>query len=333
VEDRPDRGRGRGPARVVGEGKDLDRLKARLAPRVRATLAAAAPGLERDQLTAWDLGSLPQVVEERRSGRVVRAFPSLVDEGGRVAVRLLESEDEQAAAMWAGTRRLLLNSVPSPVKFVLARQTNQAKLTLSRYRHGSASDLFADCLSAAADDLIAANGGPAWDEEGFQRLLEAVQAGLPATTLDVVSLVERILAVASEIEGRLAELTNPAFSPAVQDVRAQVDALIHPGWVTATGRSRLPDVLRYVRAMAHRLDRLPSNLPTDTDHMDTVARVTAAWHEALDQSPAGRVDSALADVRWMIEELRVSLFAQFLGTPHPVSEKRVLRAIERPKQG
>jgi ATP-dependent helicase HrpA len=330
VEDRPDRGRGRGrgQARVVGEGKDLDRLKARLAPRMRATLAAAAPGLERDQVTTWDLGSLPQVVEEPRSGRVVRAFPSLVDEGGRVAVRLLESEDEQAAAMWAGTRRLLLNSVPSPVKFVLARQTNQAKLTLSRYRHGSASDLFADCLSAAADDLIAAAGGPTWDGEGFQRLLEAVRAGLPATTLDVVSLVERVLSVAGEVEGRLADLTNPAFSPAVQDVRTQLDALIHPGWVTATGRPRLPDVLRYVRAMVHRLDRLPANLASDADHMATIERVATTWHEAMDRSPTGRVDPALAEVRWMVEELRVSLFAQFLGTPYPVSEKRVLRAIE-----
>jgi ATP-dependent helicase HrpA len=320
--------RGRGPARVVGEGKDLERLKAQLAPRMRRAIAAAAPGLERDQVTTWDLGTLPRVVEDHRGGRVVRGFPALVAEDGQVAVRLLETEDEQAAAMRAGTRRLLLRSLPSPVKYVLGRQTNQAKLTLSRYRHGGATDLFADCLAAAADDLIAAAGGPAWDEPGFRRLLEAVRRGLPETTLDVVSKVERILAVAGEVETRLAGLTNPAFTAATTDVRAQLDALIYPGWVTATGRHRLPDILRYLRAMAHRLDRLPSNLPTDTDHLATVTRVTTAWQEALAHSPSGRVDPALAEVRWMIEELRVSLFAQFLGTPYPVSEKRVLRAIE-----
>jgi ATP-dependent helicase HrpA len=328
-----DRGRGRGPSRVVGEGKNLESLKARLAPRMRAALAAAAPGLERDQVTTWDLGSLPRVVEERRAGRVVRGFPALVDEDGRVAVRLLETEEEQAAAMLAGTRRLLLSSIPSPVRFVLGRQSNQAKLTLSRYRHGSATDLFADCLAAAADDLIAANGGPAWDEAGFGRLLAAVRSGLPAATLDVASSVERVLSVASQVEGRLAELANPAFSPAVHDVRAQLDALVHPGWVTATGRRRLPDVHRYVRAMVHRLDRLPSNLAADTDHLQTVARVTTTWHEALDRSPAGRPDPDLSAIRWMLEELRVSLFAQSLGTPYPVSEKRVLRAIDELRAG
>src|SRR5918994_1369650 len=228
--------RGRGPARVVGEGKGLAQLKQRLAPRMRAAIAAAAPGLERDRVATWDLGTLPRVVEERRGDRAIKGFPALVDEGDAVAVRLLETEAEQAAAMWAGTRRLLLGSIPSPVRFVLGRQSNQAKLTLSRYRHGSATDLFADCLAAAADDLIAANGGPAWDEAGVRRLLEAI--------------------------------------------RGQLDDLVYPGWVTATGRRRLPDVLRYVRAMAQRLDRLPGDLAADADRMESVARVTDAWRRA-----------------------------------------------------
>jgi ATP-dependent helicase HrpA len=147
--------------------------------------------------------------------------------------------------------------------------------------------------------------------------------------LDVVSQVERILAVAGDVESRLTDLTNPAFAAATTDVRAQLDALIHPGWVTATGRRRLPDVHRYIRAMAHRLNRLPSNLPTDTDHLAAVTRVTEAWRQAAGRSPALRPDPAdLSEIRWTIEELRVSLFAQSLGTPYPVSEKRVLRAIE-----
>jgi ATP-dependent helicase HrpA len=136
--------------------------------------------------------------------------------------------------------------------------------------------------------------------------------------------------VAGEVEGRLAELTNPAFSPAAADLRAQLDALVYPGWVTATGRARLPDIHRYLRAMAHRLDRLPGDLARDAHNMETVSRVTTAWHQALDRPPTTHPDpAALDEIRWMIEELRVSLFAQSLGTPFPVSEKRVLRAIER----
>jgi ATP-dependent helicase HrpA len=325
VADRAGGRRGRGPAPVAGEGKDLEELKRRLAPRMRAAIAAAAPGLERDRVATWDLGALPRVVEEQRGGRVVKGFPALVEEDGGVALRLLETEAEQAAAMWAGTRRLLLDAIPSPVRYVLARQDNQAKLTLSRYRHGSASDLFADCLAAAADDLMAANGGPAWDDAGFRRLLDAVRGELADATLDVVTRVERVLAVAGEVEGRLAELANPAFGPATADVRAQLDDLVHPGWVTATGRRRLPDVLRYVRAMLQRLERLPGDLARDAGRMESVAQVTDAWRQALDRRPG----PALAELRWMLEELRVSYFAQALGTPYPVSEKRVLRAIDK----
>jgi ATP-dependent helicase HrpA len=210
------------------------------------------------------------------------------------------------------------------VKFVLGRQSNQAKLTLSRYRHGSATDLFADCLAAAADDLIAANGGPAWDDAGFRRLLDAVRSELADTTLDVVSRVARILAVAGEVESRLAELTNPAFGPATADVRAQLDALVYPGWVTATGRRRLPDVLRYLRAMVLRLDRLPGDLAGDAERMESIAYVTDAWRQARDRRPDA---AGLDEIRWMLEELRVSYFAQALGTARPVSEQRVLRAI------
>jgi ATP-dependent helicase HrpA len=235
--------------------------------------------------------------------------------------------------MWAGTRRLLLDAVPSPVKFVLGRQTNQAKLTLSAYRHGSATELFADCLAAAADDLIAANGGPAWDEAGFGRLLDAVRAELADVTLDVVTRVERVLAVVGQVEGRLAALANPAFGPATADLRAQLDDLIYPGWVTATGRRRLPDVLRYARAMIQRLDRLPGDLAADADRMESIARVTAAWGELADLPPGARPPAdTLAELRWMLEELRVSYFAQSLGTTRPVSEQRVLRAIDQARR-
>jgi ATP-dependent helicase HrpA len=125
-------------------------------------------------------------------------------------------------------------------------------------------------------------------------------------------------------------MTNPAFGPATADVRAQLDDLVYPGWVTATGRRRLPDLLRYVRAMVQRLDRLPGDLAADAERMESIARVTAAWRELADLPPGMRPPpAALAELRWMLEELRVSYFAQSLGTTRPVSERRVLRAVER----
>jgi ATP-dependent helicase HrpA len=217
------------------------------------------------------------------------------------------------------------------VRFVLGRQTNQAKLTLSRYRHGSATELFDDCLAAAADDLIERHGGPAWDEAGFRRLYDAVRGELADATLDVVTRVERVLAVAGEVEGRMAGLTSPAFGPALDDLRGQLDDLVYPGWVTATGRRRLPDVLRYLRAMLRRLDRLPGEIARDAELMESVAHVTRAWERLLDLPPGphGRAQADLTRIRWLLEELRVSYWAQTLGTAQPVSEKRVLRAIDQ----
>jgi ATP-dependent helicase HrpA len=149
----------------------------------------------------------------------------------------------------------------------------------------------------------------------------------------VVTQVARILAVAGQVEVRLAELTNPAFGPATADVRAQLDALVHPGWVTATGRRRLPDVLRYLQAMAQRLDRLPGDLAGDAERIESVAYVTDAWRQLAELPPAVRPPpEELAELRWMLEELRVSYFAQALGTTRPVSEKRVLRAIDQARR-
>jgi ATP-dependent helicase HrpA len=103
--------------------------------------------------------------------------------------------------------------------------------------------------------------------------------------------------------------------------------------VTATGRRRLPDVLRYLRAMAQRLDRLPGDLAGDAERMDSVARVTKAWGQLAELPPGVRPPpEELAELRWTLEELRVSYFAQALGTARPVSEKRVLRAIDQARR-
>ena len=324
--------------RTLAEGKDLEALRLRLKGRLRAALAVAVDGVEQQEgLRTWSLGTLPRSVEQQRGGRVVRAFPALVDEGGSVAVRMLESEAEQQRAMWLGTRRLLLSQVPSPVKVVLGRLTGRAKLTLGQYPHGSPAELFGDCVTCAVDALMAECGGPAWDEDGFAKLHDKVRAELADTTFDVVTEVERILAVAYDVEERLKEgMATPApapadvrAQPALADVRAQLSELVYPGFVTATGRRRLPDVLRYLRAIAHRLERLPHDPHRDREQMLRLQEVQQAYGQLLDELPPGRpATEALQQIRWMLEELRVSYFAQTLGTPYPVSDKRIRRAME-----
>ncbi|MEU8197577.1 ATP-dependent RNA helicase HrpA [Microbispora amethystogenes] len=311
--------------RTVDEDKDLEALKRRLASKLRATLSRAADDLERDGLRSWTIGTLPMVFEQGR----MRAYPALVDEGGSVAVRMFDTEAERDQAMWAGTRRLVLLTVVSPAKAILRGLTTAQKLALSRSPHGGAAALFDDCTECAADRLIAEAGGPAWDEAAFERLRDHVRASLFETTEEVVTRVERVLAVWHTAQTRLDALGG-AVADLAADVRDQLDALVHAGFVTETGYDRLPDMLRYLRAVERRLDKLPDDPGRDREWMHRVHDVEDDYRDLLDRlKPAERDARAVRDIRWMIEELRVSFFAQQLGTPTPVSEKRIRKAMEQ----
>jgi hypothetical protein len=280
-------------------------------------------------LCGWTIGALPRRVVRGRSD----GYPALVDEGESVAVRVLGTEAEQGQAMWRGTRRLLLLSVPSPVKAVYGRLPNDVKLALTHHPHGSVAALFDDCVACAIDAIVAGNGGPAWDAEGFQRLLGGVRAQLGDATFGVVTAVGRILAATHDVRAVVQELRRGSRSPAVAlalaDVEAQLAGLVFPGFVTATGSRRLPDVLRYLRAIERRLKRLPENVGRDRELMAGVHNVQEAYRALLEQLSAGMpAPQEWREIRWMIEELRVSYFAQPMRTALPVSEKRILRAID-----
>ena len=312
--------------RALAEGKDVAELQRELRPRLRAVLSKAAAGLTRTGLTSWNFGELPTVFRE---GTVV-AYPALADAGQTVDVRLFETEAAARAAMWTGTRRLILLGAPSPVKSIAGRLSTQAKLALSHNPHGGVAAMFANCVSCAADFLMAEAGGPARDREGFDRLSAAVRSRLHEVTYEVVTQVESALRVAHAVESRLDDLKADAVQPAVADLRAQLSGLIYPGFVTATGYRRLPQLTRYLRGIERRLDKLPENPARDATNMAVARRAEQAYRQAVaDLPPARRTDPQVTDVRWMLEELRVSLFAQTLGTLGPVSENRVLAALDR----
>jgi ATP-dependent helicase HrpA len=312
--------------RVLAEGKDVAELQRELRPRLRAVLSRAAAGLTRSGLTSWDFDALPEVFRE---GTVV-AYPALADAGATVDVRLFETQTAARSAMWAGTRRLILLGAPSPVKSIADRLSTPAKLALSHNPHGSVAAMFADCVNCAADYLMAQAGGPAWDREGFERVSAAVRSGLHEVTADVVTHVESALRLAHAVQARLDDSRADAIQPAVADMCAQLSGLIYPGFVTATGYRRLPQLTRYLRGIEWRLDKLPENPARDATNMAVAQRVEQAYRQAVaDLPPARRNDPDVTEVRWMLEELRVSLFAQTLGTRGSVSENRILAALER----
>jgi ATP-dependent helicase HrpA len=309
---------------VLAEGDDLAALQRELRPRLRSRLSAAAGELTRSGLTTWDLGMLPEVF---RDGEVL-AYPALVDAGQTVAVRLFETPAAARASMWAGTRRLILLGVPSPVKSVAGGLSTAAKLALSHNPHGSVAAMLADCVDCAADALITEAGGPARDPEGFARLRDAVRGSLHEVTAEVLARSETVLRLARAVQVRLDETRGDAVLAAAADMRTQLAGLIYPGFITATGVRRLPDLARYLRAMQARLDKLPGNPGRDALNMNVAQRAEAAYAQAVASLPAQRRDNQdVQAVRWMLQELRVSLFAQSLGTSGPVSESRVQSAL------
>ena len=298
---------------VVGASRDLAALRERLAPRVRRAVADVAPDVERTGLTRWDLGTLPRTVDRG----AVRGYPALVDEGGSVAVRVLPSEADQAHEHPRGTRRLVLSVVGSPLKAVVGALPRDVKLGLASWPYGPVPHLLADTVDAVVDALVARAGGPVWDEAGFARLVDAVRPALLTETRDAVMRVGRVLAAWREVGERLDALTHPTAEPAVADMREQLAQLVFPGFVAAAGADRLPHLERYLTAMLRRIESLPREAARDAVRANQVRRMHGEWERA------GRPD----DVRWMLEELRVSLFAQSLGTAHPVSEKRILHSL------
>ncbi|WP_432248919.1 ATP-dependent RNA helicase HrpA [Streptomyces sanyensis] len=323
--------------RKLAEDKDLEALRRALRPKARQALSKAAASarpdgrsLERSGLKDWTVGTLESVFETRRAGQPVKAYPALVDEGESVAVRLFDSEAEQAEAMWRGTRRLIMLNIPvSPAKFASDRLTNQQKLALSRNPHGSVQALFEDCATAAADRLIADHGGPVWDEAAYRALFDKVRADLVDLTVRTVDQVQQVLAAWQACERRLKATTSPTLLPNVQDVQRQLAALMPDGFVTRTGLARLPDLMRYLVAADRRLQQMPTSVQRDTTRMEKVHEMQDEFAWLLEQFPEGRpVPRAARDVRWMIEELRVSYFAHALGTAYPVSDKRIVKAID-----
>ncbi|MGI8986218.1 MAG: ATP-dependent RNA helicase HrpA [Nocardioidaceae bacterium] len=314
--------------REVARGKDLDALREQLRPKLRSALSKVTAWVEESGLTSWSIDTLPRRVEHRRGAQVVHGFPALYDEGSTVGIRVFEDEAEQLYAMWRGTRRLLMLTVPSPVVSIVKRLDNRTKLTLATSPYRDVLSLLEDCVACAVDKLLAEHGGPAWDAAAFERLRADIAGQLHAVTYADMTAAVQVLSLVPSVQERVTGLAASHLAPVEADLRAQLSWLVHDGFVSQTGHEQLPHLSRFLRAIDRRLDRLPEDPRRDAQNMGIVQEVEDHWDEVHDRLPTHR--RAAADVRaarWMIEELRVSLFAQHLGTNGPVSAKRIHNAL------
>ncbi|MER0373658.1 ATP-dependent RNA helicase HrpA [Vibrio vulnificus] len=316
--------------RKLKEHKDLHELKESLKEKVQETLSKVADDdIEQQGLHTWSFGELPQVYQQKRGGYQVKAFPALVDNKDSVEIKLYETEQEQISAMKAGQRRLILLNVPSPIKYLHANLPNKSKLGLYFNPYGKVLDLIDDCIACGVDKLIEEQGGLVWEPEKFEALKEHVRAELGDTVVDIAKQVETILTTAFNINKKLKGKIDFTMAFALSDIKAQIEGLIFKDFATECGWKRLPDILRYMKAIERRMEKLPIDPNKDRLHMLKIESVVKDYKELLNKIPKGlAVPENVKEIRWMIEELRVSFFAQQLGTPYPVSDKRVKNAIE-----
>ncbi|UVJ38256.1 ATP-dependent RNA helicase HrpA [Arthrobacter sp. CJ23] len=351
--------------KVLDEGKDLAALQERLAPATRRAIAeslgatpattartkgpkgtgtpASAPGAgspngataaasggfaERTGITEWNFGPVERQVSRTVKGHAVTGFPAIVDEGNSVALQVFQTRAEQEAAMRGGVIRLLALRIPSPDRYVLEHLSNTEKLTFSQNPHGSVSALIADCALAAVDKLTPAE--LPWDSTAFDALYEVVRAELIDTVFTVTAVVERILASARRIEKQLKASTSLPLISALNDMKSQLEQLVFPGFVARTGYAQLSQLPRYLQAVEKRLEKLPGNVQRDGLNMAAVQGLEDDYDNAVAALlPGRRAVGELTRVRWMIEELRVSLFAVELGTAYSVSEKRIRTVLNQ----
>ncbi|MFZ3453080.1 ATP-dependent RNA helicase HrpA [Arthrobacter sp. 7Tela_A1] len=347
--------------RVLDEGKDLAVLQESLAPATRRAIAeslGATPGTvkpapkakgsparaagpnaasngqvtpsfrEETGLTEWSVGTIQRQVATLVAGHTVTGYPALVDEGTTAGLRVYQSAAEQAAAMRGGVIRLLALRVPSPAKYVLEHLSNAEKLTFSQNPHGSVAALIQDCTLAAIDKLTPED--LPWSREEFDALYEKVRAELIDTVFTVTAIVEKVLSATRRIQKQLKGTTSLALISALNDVRAQLEQLVYPGFVARTGYAQLAQLPRYLAGIERRLEKLPTNVQRDSLNMAVVQGLEDDYDDAVAALAPGRgTPPALAEVRWMIEELRISFFAQELGTARSVSEKRIRTALNQ----
>ena len=313
----------------IAESMNLDELKFSLKDRVQESISAVADdGIEQSGLHIWSFAELPQCYEQKQRGFSVKAFPAIVDEKDAVGIKLFETEFEQAVAMQQGLRRLLLLNVPSPIKYLHEKLPNKAKLGLYFTPFGRVLDLIDDCIACAVDKLIADFGGFVWNEEGFDKLRDFVRENVNKVTVDIAQKVEQILTLTHQLNQRLKGKMDFTMAFALSDMKSQISGLIYQGFVQKSGYARLPDLLRYLQAIDKRMDKLAQDVNRDRAAMLRVEQVQQAYQQLLAKLPKSKpVSDEVAEIRYMIEELRVSLFAQQLGTKYQVSDKRVLAII------
>ena len=310
----------------VGRGEDLVALKTRLSAKVASRLTRSAGRIATTGRTDWDFGKLPLT---QRLGGGVEGHPCLVDEGGSVGVQVVDSAVKAERLHAAGVRRLLTLVNPSPIRWVVSHLGNPEKLALGASRYGSVPELLEDAWLKASDRLLRAATDPVRVRDGqvFQRVAEVVRADCPAATAAVVGTAARALAAQAVVERRLAAL--PEDDEVRADITEQLANLTFKRFISATPDPWFDRIPVWIEACGTRLVTRGRNPARDERNRSEIMELEARYGQLCEAQPPGPLPADVEEIAFLLEEFRVSLFAQGTRTLVPVSAKRISQAMGR----
>ncbi len=308
---------------TLAEGRDLAALQEQFGDTAAAHDDA---GYEREGLHDWDFGELPEYLESSHDGLTVRVYPALVAEADGVALRCFPSAARAHAAMPAGLRELVKQRLHRELRYLRRNIAHLNEMCIWFVRVGSCDELREDLLDAAvAEVLLASEAGPR-DRDAFETVVETTRTAVTGVVNEFAQATRGILQVHHEISNRLSGSLPLSWIEAANDIRDQLAHLVYPGFLSATPRARLNDYPRYLQAIALRLDTLDRDPERDRQRRAQLEPLWASCKQLLGDARADR--NAVAEVRWLIEELRVSVYAQRLGTRDKVSIARVEKRLD-----
>lgn len=319
--------------RQVALEEDFSRLKRRYGKQGQREFAEIpSRELERSGIRRWDFDALPERLDLDRGGIRLRGYPALVDQGDSVAIRVLDSEEGAATAMRRGLRRLLMLHLGPDLRALRRNLPESDRMRLQYAKapqppgahEAKSPDLSDELIALILDLAFLEDQPPIRDRQTFAARMARNRPRLAAVAQDVCGLTGRILDRYQAIRRRLADITQANWIASVMDMNAHLDSLVFRGFLQQIPYRRLEDYPRYLRALEARAEKLSHAAAKDRQRMQEMAAIHGKWQErAAAAQEAGRHDPRLDEIRWMLEELRVSLFAQQIGTAYPISVKRI----------
>jgi ATP-dependent helicase HrpA len=275
--------------------------------------------------TAWTFGQLPELMEIAKGGQTLIGFPALIDKGTHVEIEVFDEPDVAAAKHRAGLRRLLALQLKEPIKFLERNIPDLTKMSVFYMPLGSAEELREQIVDVAIDRAFLEDPLPA-DEAEFKRRLEQGRSRLNLIAQEVARQAHAVLVEFAAATRKLKDARPP--KEVVDDVQAQLQRLMPRRFVSATPWAQLHHLPRYLKGITLRLDKLRADPARDAQRLAELRPAEQRYLRTL-ADRKGAVDARLMEYRWLLEELRVSFFAQELRTPQPVSAKRLDKAWEQ----